>query len=59
MSDLLVAFITTTPVLSDVSATQKEQVVAFMQKRGHSTMSWDKIRYVSCLSTSSKASGPA
>lgn len=49
MSDLLVAFITTTSILSDVSAEQKEEVVAFMQKRGYDAMSWDKIRYVSCL----------
>lgn len=49
MSDLLVAFITTTSILSDVSAEQKEEVVAFMQKRGYDAMSWDKIRYVGCL----------
>lgn len=48
MSDLLLAFITTTSVLSNMSATEKEEVVAFMQKRGYSTMAWDKIRYVSC-----------
>lgn len=49
MSDLLVAFITATSVLSDVSVAQKEEVVAFMQKRGYDSMHWDKIRYVSCL----------
>lgn len=46
MSDLLLAFITTTSVLSNMTATEKEEVVAFMQKRGYSTMAWDKIRYV-------------
>lgn len=54
MSDLLVAFITTTSVLSDVSAAQKEEVVAFMQKRGYDAMSWDKIRYVSCFQDPAK-----
>lgn len=49
MSDLLVALITTTSVLSDVSSEQKEEVVAFMQKRGYDSMSWDKIRYVACF----------
>ncbi|KAG6360652.1 hypothetical protein INS49_011717 [Diaporthe citri] len=50
MSDLLVAFITATSVLSDVSGAQKEEVVAFMQKRGYDSMSWDKIRYASKMS---------
>lgn len=59
MSDLLVAFITTTSVLSDISGAQKEEVVAFMQKRGYDSMSWDKIRYVRCLQKSSKAAGLA
>lgn len=56
MSDLLVAFITTTSVLSDVSVEQKEGVVAFMKNRGHSAINWDKIRYVNylCLKGRSK-----
>ncbi|KAH8769825.1 hypothetical protein F5883DRAFT_643161 [Diaporthe sp. PMI_573] len=53
MSDLLVAFITTTSILSDMSAAEKEEVVAFMQNHGYGSISWDKIRYVSC------PSGPA
>lgn len=48
LSDLLVALITTTSILSEMSASEKEEVVTFMQERGHGTMSWDKIRYVCC-----------
>lgn len=48
LSDLLVALITTTSILSDMSASEKEEVVAFMKERGYATMSWDKIRYVCC-----------
>ncbi|KAL1854884.1 hypothetical protein Daus18300_011302 [Diaporthe australafricana] len=44
MRDLLVALITTTSVLSDLSAEQKEEVVAFMNARVHDKISWDKIR---------------
>jgi hypothetical protein len=50
MGDLLVALITTTSVLSGMSDVEKEEVVAFMKKRGYDTINWDSIRYVSCIS---------